>query len=291
MEPDDGGSPITSYDLQYKRTVDSIWTEISDQTDLSETVTGLNAGTSYDFQVRATNDVGDSAWSATAQATTQAAPDLMPSLAAVADQDVLTGVAVNFELPLATGGDGPLTYTATPLPAGLSFNDSTRRVTGTPTTVQTVTTTYRVQDFDGDADSVDFDWNVRNQLTLADLDTSGLDVEAAALLEASDGGAVGDTPYADSDNNGSDSPLDGEMGIGPDNTVISLIRRQSTTILRLNDRNNPATFHIGNYFSASGDGNDLTVRLQTLADGLVTFTVASALAGTAIRHRTVHAAH
>ena len=106
-------------------------------------------------------------------------------------------------------------------------------------------------------------------------------MEAAALLEASDGGAVGDTPYADSDNNGSDSPLDGEMGIGPDNTVISLIRRQSTTILRLNDRNNPPTFHIGNYFSASGDGNDLTVRLQTLADGLVAFTVASALAGTA----------
>ena len=165
VEPDDGGDPITSYDLQYKRTVDSVWTEISDQTDLTETVTGLSASTSYDFQVRATNGIGDSLWSATAQATTQAAPDLMPSLAAVADQDVVTGVAVNFQLPLATGGDGPLTYTATPLPAGLTFDDSTRRVTGTPTTVQTVTTTYRVEDFDGDADSVDFDWNVTAPLT------------------------------------------------------------------------------------------------------------------------------
>ena len=71
--PDDGGSAITSYDLRYKRTVDSTWTEVDGGLDLTETITGLNASTSYDFQVQATNDVGDSGWSATAQATTTAA--------------------------------------------------------------------------------------------------------------------------------------------------------------------------------------------------------------------------
>ena len=114
-------------------------------------------------------------------------------------------------------------------------------------------------------------------LTLAALDTTGLDVEAAALLEAADDGTSGGTLYADSTNGGSSVPLDGELGLGPDNTVISLMRRQSASQLRLNDRDNPESFNIRAYFD--GDGNDLTVHLQTLADGVVTFAVAGAVAG------------
>ena len=186
-------------------------------------------------------------------------------------------MAVNFQLPLATGGDGPLTYTATPLPAGLIFTASTRRVTGTPTTVQTVTTTYRVEDFDADADSVDFDWNVRAQLTLASLDTTGLDVEAAALLEANEAGTAGGDLYVDTDRGGTDTPLEGELGLGPDNTVISRIRRFGQTAIMFNDDNNPAAFDIGDYFDNAG--NDLTMSLQTLADGLVQFPIAGALQG------------
>ena len=124
---------------------------------------------------------------------------------------------------------------------------------------------------------------VNSPLQLSDFDTTGLDVEAAALIEASGAGTVGGTLYADSTNGGSDTVLDGELGLGPDNTVISLIRRQSTTVLRLNDRDTPASFHIGNYFAASGDGNDLTVSLQTANDGLVTFSTLAGGAANAVR--------
>ena len=115
-------------------------------------------------------------------------------------------------------------------------------------------------------------------LVLSDLNTTGLEVVASALIEASGPGTTGGTPYADSSNGGSDTPLDGELGLGPDNTVISLIRRQGA-FLRLNDRDNPAAFAIDDYFETGGAGNDLTVSLQTAADGLATFTVADQLSG------------
>ena len=46
------------------------------------------------------------------------------------------------------------------LPAGLSFGTETRRVTGSPTTVQTETVTYTVTDNDGDTDSDTFVWEI-----------------------------------------------------------------------------------------------------------------------------------
>ena len=48
----------------------------------------------------------------------------------------------------------------TGLPAGLSFSTGTRRVTGSPTTVQTETVTYTVTDNDGDTDSDTFTWEI-----------------------------------------------------------------------------------------------------------------------------------
>ena len=63
-------------------------------------------------------------------------------------------------------------------------------------------------------------------------------------------------------------PLDGELGLGPDSTVISRIRRQFTDgeeTLTLNDNDNPAAFNMGPYFDAGGDGSDLTMTIQTLA--------------------------
>ena len=118
-------------------------------------------------------------------------------------------------------------------------------------------------------------------LTLADYDTDGLETEALALLEASGPGTAGGTPYRDSTNGGTDVPIDGELGLGPDDTVISLIRRQSTTLLRLNDRNSPSAFDFGAYLGAGGDGNDLTISLQTEADGLVSWTTAAIFSGNA----------
>ena len=65
--PDMTGKPaITDYDVQYRLSGGSTWTDASfTGTTTSTTLTGLTMGKSYDVQVLATNDEGDSAWSRT----------------------------------------------------------------------------------------------------------------------------------------------------------------------------------------------------------------------------------
>ena len=75
------------------------------------------------------------------------------------------------QLPVATGGTAPLTYTLTGpsggnLPAGLSFDPGTRRLSGTPGTAGTTTLTYRVTDTNGASTSVDFTVIVSDGLAL-----------------------------------------------------------------------------------------------------------------------------
>ncbi len=74
VAPDDNGAAIDDYDVRYKETSVSGWTDaiqglITDGAGASMTITGLTNGTSYDVQVRATNSVGDSDWSPSASAT------------------------------------------------------------------------------------------------------------------------------------------------------------------------------------------------------------------------------
>ena len=74
--PDNGGSPITDYIVQYKLTADSTWQTFADGTNdnTSVSVTGLDFNTSYDFQVAAKNIVGDGSFSSTVTVTTLAMP-------------------------------------------------------------------------------------------------------------------------------------------------------------------------------------------------------------------------
>ena len=52
---------------------------------------------------------------------------------AVDDQEYTVGVAIDpLVLPAAMGGDAPLTYSVSTLPAGLSFDRTTRTISGTP---------------------------------------------------------------------------------------------------------------------------------------------------------------
>lgn len=79
--------------------------------------------------------------------------DSAPSFgsATIADKTYTRDVTIDNEtLPAATGGDGALTYSISPNPpAGLSFDSTTRLLSGTPTAVQAETTyTYRVTDSD-----------------------------------------------------------------------------------------------------------------------------------------------
>ena len=86
--------------------------------------------------------------------------DTSPSFAADAgpgNQTYTVGTAIGtLALPAASGGDGTLTYTLTPEVPGLSFNASTRQLTGTPTAAGTHAMTYTATDDDDDADSLTF---------------------------------------------------------------------------------------------------------------------------------------
>ena len=60
-----------------------------------------------------------------------------PSFASaeIADQTYMVGTAIDsLVLPEAAGGEAPITYSVSTLPAGLSFDTATRTLTGTPTT-------------------------------------------------------------------------------------------------------------------------------------------------------------
>ena len=76
---DDGGAPVTHYDLRYIRSdaadkSDANWTQKDDLTGTSDTITGLTNGVAYDIQVRAVNRAGDGSWSATLTQTPRARP-------------------------------------------------------------------------------------------------------------------------------------------------------------------------------------------------------------------------
>ena len=86
------------------------------------------------------------------------APDF--GTATVANQNYALNVAItDLVLPEATGGDGVLAYALTPaLPAGLSFDASTRTLSGTPTAGHFVATyTYKVTDEDANTEDSDAD--------------------------------------------------------------------------------------------------------------------------------------
>ena len=73
-----------------------------------------------------------------------------------------------FQLPEASSGNLPITYSLTPnLPTGLSFNGSNRQVTGTPTSLQSITQyTFTVTDDDGDTDILTFSITVGVSLAI-----------------------------------------------------------------------------------------------------------------------------
>ena len=109
--------------------------------------------------------------------------------------------------------------------------------------------------------------------------TPCLVVVAKALLVASGPGTSGSPIYADSDRGGSGSPLDGELGLGAGNTLISRFRRISTAELLINDNDDPVTLTLSAYFGSGGAGADLTLYFQTLADGETGFAVSSQYVG------------
>ena len=82
--------------------------------------------------------------------------DPMPELDSVSDFNATKGSQFYALLEEARGGNAPLVYSATGLPAGLQFITNTRVITGTPTQMEVATVTYTATDNDNDQDSVTF---------------------------------------------------------------------------------------------------------------------------------------
>ena len=96
---------------------------------------------------------------------------LKPALADVPDVMATKDAVFTLDLPEVEGGRGPFDFTASPRPAGLDFIESSRIITGTPTTVEEVDVTYTVTDADGDSASVEFKISVTEGDTSPTLQT------------------------------------------------------------------------------------------------------------------------
>ncbi len=82
--PSNTGPAITDYDVQYRESGsgDDFTDASYDGVAVSTTITELNANTTYEVQVRATNDEGTGPWSMSGEGTTSAAPNNAPAFTA-----------------------------------------------------------------------------------------------------------------------------------------------------------------------------------------------------------------
>ena len=103
------------------------------------------------------------------------------------------------------------------------------------------------------------------EIALSDFLSDGLVLEVGARLVASGSSSGNDALYRDADRGGTDAPTEGELGLGPNESIISMIEKTfGNTAIRLRDNDNPVFFGFNIYFSATGGaGRDLTIYIQT----------------------------
>ena len=123
VAPDDGGRSIISYDWQYRVVGASTWIARSDQTNLTQTFSGLTHNTNYAFQFRATNVIGDSAYSsptATARTLANQAPNVTIN---TGNMTVRGGATVSLDATVTDVDDALSTLTLAWTSNGGSFTD------------------------------------------------------------------------------------------------------------------------------------------------------------------------
>ena len=142
----DGGSDITGYVVTpYLGGTTAQTPRSFASTATTQTVTGLNAGSSYTFKVSATTSAGTGpASAASASVAVNALPTLTYATALPAGK---YRVAYSYQLTKA-GGTTPYTWSisAGALPSGLSLNGTTGLISGTPVVYGNFTFTVRLVD-------------------------------------------------------------------------------------------------------------------------------------------------
>ena len=149
---------------------------------ISGTPSAVSSGT---ITIRASNSEGNDDWTV----GYTVAADLMPSLPDIADRTYTTGQSVNQVLSAATSGDAPLTYTLTGNPSWLSFDASTRVISGiAPDLAQaSVTLTYTVEDANGDTATKMFGITVSSApVQLPDAVAPSITIEAVGTVAEDD---------------------------------------------------------------------------------------------------------
>ncbi|MCX2453228.1 putative Ig domain-containing protein [Pedobacter sp. PLR] len=161
---------------------------------LSLSTTGLitgtptaNATTDYNFSIIAKDGKGCIATTAFNLKLTAALT--LPS--ATLPNGTVSVLYPNQLLPVATGGTGPYTYVATNTPPGLTFNDTTPGISGTPTQAGTYPVQVAVTDANGNTITQNYTIVVKDLLvlpaaTLAN-GTVGVNYPAQRIPEATGG--------------------------------------------------------------------------------------------------------
>ncbi|MCZ4222628.1 putative Ig domain-containing protein [Pedobacter rhodius] len=98
-------------------------------------------------------------------------------------------------IPSATGGVGPYTYVATSIPAGLTFNATTREITGTPTQAGNYTISVTVTDSQGRTASNTYALSVTGVLSLPSASLPNGTVGVAYPTQTLPGVSGGTPPY------------------------------------------------------------------------------------------------
>jgi hypothetical protein len=121
-DPDDGGAPITRYDIRHS-TDATTWTEVIDITSPRD-ITGLPASTLHYVQARAVNAAGAGNWSASATATTAAATTAPEAITAGQWTATQGSAASQIDIGITAApsdGGSPITGYAYSVDAGLTW--------------------------------------------------------------------------------------------------------------------------------------------------------------------------
>ncbi len=129
--------------------------------------TSLTPETQYCYRVRAVNDTAQSAWSDSQCATTLAddtgGNNQPPTLNSPNDQTNNVGDSVSLQLTYNDPENGVLRFTATDLPDGLSIDETSGLISGTPTVGETRNVTVTAIDDGGLSASISFTWTIVGQ--------------------------------------------------------------------------------------------------------------------------------